>query len=298
MRHSTNKHVAPGRTRVLLIDLDNCPHEVLNLTTTAERYDLIIASHGRQEPRVPLGMASVLGLLIAEGKIEIWAMPAGKNSADFGLTFIAGRLSAELPKDAIFEVASKDKDLEHAVDLLTRTGFEATRIDSSAQVAVKPPTTAEVSVLASRIASSFNGRGAKSRPKRKRSLHAVVKARGPTPDHGMSALKELERAGAIAYDRHGAPTYDNEILKSLASLAPKKKNKTEALPLKKLIPPKRAARNTNDSQLTLFECDEIEGVAETETPPPGTATAYANILDRYPIEKAIPDAIENDDVPF
>ncbi|MFG0290938.1 MAG: PIN domain-containing protein [Rhodopirellula sp. JB044] len=298
MRRSTNNPVAPGTTRVLLIDLDNCPHEVLNLTTTAERYDLIIASHGLQEPRVPLGMASVLGLLIAQGKIEIWAMPAGKNSADFGLTFIAGRLSAELPKDAVFEVASKDKDLDHAVDLLTRTGFAAMRVDSSSNSDVKPPTTAEVSVLASRIASSFNGRGAKSRPKRKRSLHAVVKARGPTPDHGMSALKELERAGAIAYNRHGIPTYDDETLKSLASLAPKKKNKTEALELKKLIPPKRAARKTNESQLTLFEYDEPETAAEIETLPLDLSNACANVLDRHPIEEPIQDTINNDDVPF
>ncbi|MCM2373496.1 PIN domain-containing protein [Aporhodopirellula aestuarii] len=256
MKHRENDRLSSNPTRVLLIDLDNCPHEVLDLAATAKRYDLIIAAHGRQEPRVPLGMASVLGSLISQRKIEIWAMPAGKNSADFGLTFIAGRLSAELPKDAIFEVASKDKDLEHAVGLLNRSGFEASRIDSSINSTYQASPQAVVSPLASRIASSLSGRGAKSRPKRRRSLHATVKARGPSPEQGMAALKELEQVAAIIYDSSGSPQYDDALLKSLAALAPKKKCKTEALPLKKLVPPKRLPRHVDPSQLTLFDREE------------------------------------------
>ncbi|WP_184309385.1 PIN domain-containing protein [Aporhodopirellula rubra] len=289
MKQRENDRIFPVRTRVLLIDLDNCPHEVLDLAATAERYDLIIAAHGRQEPRVPLGMASVLGLLIAERKIEIWPMPAGKNSADFGLTFIAGRLSAELPKDAIVEVASKDRDLEHAVRLLKRVGIKASRIDSSTES--EPPRSADAAVshLASRIASSLNGRGAKSRPKRRRSLHATVKARGPTPDQGMAALKELERASAITYESNGNPKYDDDILKRLAALAPKKKCKTEALPLQKLVQSKRTPRPGDPSQLTLFD----RHVREDDE------SADESIVDAIALPSITPErAISDDEVPF
>jgi hypothetical protein len=239
-----------------LIDLDNCPHEVLDLTETAQRYDLIVASHGQQEPRVPLGMAAILGQLVAKGQIEIWPMPSGKNSADFGLTFVAGRLSAEMPSNTFFEIASKDKDLDHAVSLLRRSGFEASRIDASSLPVVTLSASSAVSTMASRLASSLSGRGAKSRPKKRRSLHAAVKARGITPGDGMAALKELEQAGAITYQANGVPQYDDAILNQIAALAPKKKHKTEPLPVKKLaklLPPKRSV---DESQMDLFEWDE------------------------------------------
>lgn len=243
------------RPSVLLIDLDNCPHEVLELERTAANYDLIVASHGHHEPRVPLGMASILGQLIAQGRIEIWAMPAGKNSADFGLTFLAGRLSAEQPPGTDFQIASKDKDLDHAVSLLRRSGFAARRIDSSSTIAATfNADSEEVSATAAALAKSLSGPGAKSRPKKKKSLTSTARARGETPELGIAALAELINHGAIAYGNNGVPDYDGDLLKLLAAKAARKrKSKTELLPVKQLAKKSKMVRVEDDSQLKLFD---------------------------------------------
>ncbi len=238
-----------NRSCVLLIDLDNCPHEILDLAETAQRYDVIIAAHGSREPRVPLGVAAVLGQLVAQGKIEIWAMPPGKNAADFGITFVAGRLSAEMPSYTSFHIASKDRDLEHAVGLLTRSGFQACRIDSSSCPAA---TKATASANACRLASSLSGRGANSRPKRRRTLESVAKARCGTPEAGMAALQELVKAGAIQYAANNVPQYDDKLLKEFAVLAPKKKQRTEPLPVQKLVKSPSRKRQGDKTQLELF----------------------------------------------
>ncbi|TWU10669.1 PIN domain-containing protein [Allorhodopirellula heiligendammensis] len=241
------------RSCVLLIDLDNCPHEILDLAETSQRYDLIIAAHGSREPRVPLGVAAVLGQLVAQGRVEIWAMPPGKNAADFGITFVAGRLSSEMPRHTIFKIASKDRDLDHAVSLLRRSGFQADRIDSSQLPESPEKSQATVSSAASRLASSLCGRGANSRPKRRRTLHAVAKARAPSPEAGMLALTELEDAGAIGFAANNVPRYDDQLLNKYAALAPKKKQKTEPLALPEFAKPKSSRRHSDRIQLELFE---------------------------------------------
>ena len=248
-------HAVIDRPRVLMIDLDNCPHEILDLESNAAHYDLIIASHGCQEPRVPLGLAAVIGQLISQGRIEIWAMPAGKNAADFGLTFLAGRLSADRPENTHFEIASRDKDLDHAIGLLRRSGFTASRIDSSA--AVHPPIipSVEVSVAAASLAKSLSGNGAKSRPKKKKSLIATARARGATPEIGLAALTELIKQGAIGYGPQGMPSYHDDRLKQFAASAKRKraKSKTEPLKIAKMVSRKRAIDVEDSSQMRLFE---------------------------------------------
>ncbi|TWT73068.1 PIN domain-containing protein [Allorhodopirellula solitaria] len=251
MQRSPTASDSSQRSCVLLIDLDNCPHEILDLAETAQRYDLIIAAHGSREPRVPLGLATVLGELVAQRKIEIWAMPPGKNAADFGITFVAGRLAAEMPGNTTFAIASKDRDLEHAVHLLQRSGFQASRIDSSSHATPGTPSPADISLMACQLASSLCGRGANSRPKRRRALHSVAKARAGTAEAGMSALKELEATGAIEYVNN-IPEYNSSLLKCFAAKAPKKKQKTEPLPLQKLVTPPAQPRPDEPTQLELF----------------------------------------------
>lgn len=211
------------RPRVLLIDLDNCPHDVLELEKTATHFDLIIASHGSTEPRVPLGLAGVIGRLIAERKMEIWAMPPGKNSADFCLTFLAGRLSAQQTTETHFQIASKDKDLDHAISLLRRSGFKAKRIDSSSKaVAGLPVDRQKTSDAAALLAKSLSGAGAKSRPRTQKTLVSTASARGETPAIGLVALKELIHRGAICYDEKNVAIYDAKKLESAAAKAPAK----------------------------------------------------------------------------
>lgn len=247
-------HASNDRRSVLMIDLDNCPHEILDLESSAAHYDLIVASHGTQEPRVPLGIAAVIGQLIAQGRIEIWAMPAGKNSADFGLTFLAGRLSANQASHTHFEIASKDKDLDHAVALLRRSGFTAARIDSSIATFVHSDDRDDVSTAAAALAHSLSGNGAKSRPKKKKALIATARARGATPELGLAALEELIDLNAIAYGAGGLPAYDSERLKQLAQ-KPRRQRKAKMEPLRiaKLASKSRAVKVDDHSQMRLFD---------------------------------------------
>ena len=50
----------------------------------------------------------------------------GANSADFGLTFIAGRLSAQLGKGSLIDVMSNDTAMSYAVELLDQVGIQST----------------------------------------------------------------------------------------------------------------------------------------------------------------------------
>jgi ribosomal protein L15 len=57
----------------------------------------------------------------------------GANSADFGLTFIAGRLSAQLEKGGSIDVMSNDTAMSYAVELLGQIGIQSTHIKQLAE---------------------------------------------------------------------------------------------------------------------------------------------------------------------
>ncbi|MBF0437199.1 MAG: hypothetical protein HQL77_17800 [Magnetococcales bacterium] len=117
--------------QVLLIDLDNCPKEVEKLPQTLSVFFRIIVCYGGIEPKVPLGLVTVLATAIHEGKLELIGMKrGGKNAADFGLAFYAGRLVSEAPEEAEFTILSDDTDLDHVVDLLSGSGRKAKRLNS------------------------------------------------------------------------------------------------------------------------------------------------------------------------
>ena len=116
--------------RALLIDLDNCPRQIDRLPETLTEYARIIACYGGVEPKVPLGMAPLLATAIHEGRLTILGMQKkGKNAADFGLAFWAGRLAAEMPPDTEFLILSQDTDLDHVVHLLQGANRRVERLD-------------------------------------------------------------------------------------------------------------------------------------------------------------------------
>jgi len=117
---------------VLLIDLDNCPNTLYELPDRLDEFARIIACHGLQEPKIPLSLVSLIAGAIADGRLEIYGSKrGGKNAADFAMTFFAGRLLAEMPDNTTFEIWSSDKDLDHAVDLLSAGQRRAVRIDQN-----------------------------------------------------------------------------------------------------------------------------------------------------------------------
>ena len=104
---------APIPTQVLLIDLDNCPKEIGKLPQVLASFTRIVICYGSIEPKVPLGLVTALATAIHEGKLELVGMDkGGKNAADFGLAFWAGRLVSEMPKETEFTILSADTFLE------------------------------------------------------------------------------------------------------------------------------------------------------------------------------------------
>lgn len=116
--------------RVLLIDLDNCPGQINTLVQSMEQFARVIVCHGCMEPRVPLGLMMQLAPFVCAGRMEVIGMKrTGKNAADFGLTFHAGRLASELPPESEFVILSQDADLDHVIDLLRSMNRKAERIN-------------------------------------------------------------------------------------------------------------------------------------------------------------------------
>ncbi len=120
--------VASVPPRVLLIDLENCPAEMGQLPETLSEFSRIIVCFAGVEPKVPLGLVIVLASAIHEGRLEFVGMDkGGKNAADFGLAFWAGRLVSEMPEGTTFTVLSADADLDHVVNMLRKAGRQANR---------------------------------------------------------------------------------------------------------------------------------------------------------------------------
>ena len=116
----------------LLIDLDNCPTQIAHLSQTLELFSRIIICYGGFEPKIPLSQLAPLAPAIVSGRLTIEAMERkGKNAADFGLTFWAGRLVMEMPPETEFLILSQDNDLDYLIDMLRSVGRKVKRADGN-----------------------------------------------------------------------------------------------------------------------------------------------------------------------
>lgn len=115
--------------RVLLIDLENCPKQVHRLMENLECYSQVVVCYAQSDAKIPLDWIMPLTATVNQNRLKIVKMPnGGKNSADFGITFWAGVLMAQLPSNSHFDVVSDDTDLDHAVSLLCSQQRSAQRI--------------------------------------------------------------------------------------------------------------------------------------------------------------------------
>jgi hypothetical protein len=124
-------HTITGNgTHALLIDLDNCPRQIEMLPQTLDGFSRIVACYGGVEPKVHLSLVPLLAAAINTGKLEIVGMEKrGKNAADFGIAFWAGRLMAEMPPETEFLILSQDSDLDHVVNMLRSAKRKVRRIN-------------------------------------------------------------------------------------------------------------------------------------------------------------------------
>ena len=129
--------LGPPGPRVLLIDLDNCPKELAELPKELSDYTRIVACYGVNEPRLSVSLAQSLATAMHEGRLAFVGMNLrGKNAADFGLAFWAGRLLERLPPETEFVILSRDGGLEHVVNLLRRDNRSARRVGSVGEAAM------------------------------------------------------------------------------------------------------------------------------------------------------------------
>jgi hypothetical protein len=225
-------------SRALLIDLDNCPKQIDLLHQALAGITRAVACYGSVEPKVQVGLVPVLAAAINEGKLEIIKMErGGKNAADFGLAFWAGRLSAEMPAETEFIILSQDGDLDHVVNLLHSAGHKVERIDgktSKLEIASKPaaakkpqPATTTAKKSLDEFVEDYRRqhlKTGKARPAKKTTLLNSIKScfkkhKEVNPEKVVQAL--LER-GIIAIDGKGRVTYPEAALELPLSSAESK----------------------------------------------------------------------------
>ena len=115
--------------KVLLIDLENCPNQILQLQEDLELYTQVVICYAKTGVKIPLDWLMPLSTTVMQNKLKIHKMAnIGKNSADFGICFFAGALMQQFQKKVHFTIVSNDSDLDHVVSLLVDQGCVAERI--------------------------------------------------------------------------------------------------------------------------------------------------------------------------
>jgi hypothetical protein len=186
---------------VLLIDLDNCPKQIEQLAQNLEKYTRIIVCYGSQPPKISLNLAMLLADSIYHKRLEFVGMQKnGKNAADFGLCFYAGRLSAQMSAEQTeYLIVSNDTDLDHTVNLLIQQGCKAKRIGNmhTSDSAILDLTIDDLPQKIASIAKEYRSKkGAnKNHPTKKATLLNDIRAfcRNKFPNHEQEIFNFLEQ---------------------------------------------------------------------------------------------------------
>ncbi|MCD2450782.1 PIN domain-containing protein [Methylicorpusculum oleiharenae] len=124
-----NSETVKELSRVLMIDLENCPGQIDHLLDDLVNYSHIVICYAQSGAKVPLSWINPLTASVNDNKLKIFQMPSGgKNSADFGIAFWAGVLMVQLAEHTRFDIVSNDTDLDHVVSLLNSQNRDAERI--------------------------------------------------------------------------------------------------------------------------------------------------------------------------
>jgi hypothetical protein len=219
-------------TRALLIDLDNCPRQIDELPEALAGFKRAIACYGGVEPKVHVSVVPLLAAAINEGKLEIIGMEKrGKNAADFGLAFWAGRLAAEMPPETEFLILSQDADLDHVVNLLRSAGRKVERIDGKAakiEIASAPTSAKNRNNIVKREVADMveeycakQLQAGKPRPAKKTTLLNSIKSafKNQKDIKPEEILQALLKRGVVAIAAKGRVTYP-ETAPTSPSLSP------------------------------------------------------------------------------
>ncbi len=203
--------------RVLLIDLDNCPQQLNELPANLAGFSRIVVCYGSQEPKLPLGLVTALAEPILKGHLEIVGMEKnGRNAADFGLCFYAGKLMAEMPPETEFTLLSEDSDLDHAVNLLRASQRTARRMNGRKGKQAKTLEGASVAEAARDYASQRLQSG-KARPASRKTLLKDIGSfsRMRHKVEPQALLDWLEVYEWLSINNAGKVHYSDELLETL-----------------------------------------------------------------------------------
>lgn len=136
---ATESEIIQPVSKVLLIDLENCPGKIQQLQDDLKDYTKVVICYAATGAKIPLDWLMALNETINSNRLQIYKMETvGKNSADFGICFYAGMLAQQLGKQADFTIVSDDTDLDHLVSLLTSQSHTAKRQGKEKTVKVQP----------------------------------------------------------------------------------------------------------------------------------------------------------------
>ncbi len=113
--------------RILLLDIENCPQTAESLGQFCEEYHHVQLVYATSNLSFNLDVLSQMTTYIQHQRLHILKMNnVGKNSADFGLAFMAGRFSQLYASQAYqFVVMSNDHAMSYVVEMLIKFGFDA-----------------------------------------------------------------------------------------------------------------------------------------------------------------------------
>lgn len=200
--------------KVLLLDIENRPNRLLNLTEDLSNYTSVIICYAQSDFKIPIDWIEPIAHAFSSGILKIIKMPnAGKNAADFGIAFWAGILVYQLPEDTHFDIISNDADLDFVVDLLISQGRSAKRIAT-----IKPPQPQQHVLLDDKIriikplqkyCIYLTKHG--SRPAKSKSLLNNIDRFFKESVNPNEVLTKLIKKGVISIN-HGVVTYNNKRL--------------------------------------------------------------------------------------
>jgi hypothetical protein len=145
--NESNNHSDSDKvSRVLLIDLENCPDQIHQLQKSLEQFSQVVICYAQTGAKIPLDWLVPLSETVSSNKLKIFKMTnGGKNAADFGICFFAGVLMQQLNIETHFVIVSNDTDLDHVVSLLKSQGRSAERIGTKKE---EKKTAAAIEVMA------------------------------------------------------------------------------------------------------------------------------------------------------
>ena len=222
---------------ILLIDLENCQGRVDCLMDDLNQYSKVILCYAKTSARVPLDWLLSLSEMIQQGKLELVKMTqVGKDSADFGLSFLAGRLSVELPESSHFVILSDDKALDYVVQILGTYGHTALRksgkvpansldevkIISNLETSTKKETkiNSEVQKAAHRCCQQlFKSLKKAAHPKSKQALFNMIRNFVKNDDLAKKVFQYLITSSVIMVNTNDSIVVNKAKLETLAKMA-------------------------------------------------------------------------------